>query len=103
MPLRMALTEHPSDEESNSLLYPGAPWSVRLAVKLLRLRAAGIDSPWHPYIQVRAGQGKGGRCWLSKSTAAWLPSNNGLCSIPPLLQPMHGSRSSAGLPNEWHN
>lgn len=52
VPLRLALTEHPSDEESNTLVYDGAPWSVRLAAKLLRLRAAGSASPWYPYLQV---------------------------------------------------
>lgn len=39
VPLRVALTDHPDDEESNALLYPDAPWSVRLACKLLRERA----------------------------------------------------------------
>ena len=52
MPLRLAITDHPSDEESNTLVYQGAPWSVRLAAKLLRMRRAGVASPWHAYLQV---------------------------------------------------
>ncbi|GLI65350.1 hypothetical protein VaNZ11_008899 [Volvox africanus] len=52
VPLRLALTDHPGDAESNQLLYPGAPWSVRLACKLLRHLAAGKRSPWAPYIKV---------------------------------------------------
>ncbi|GIL55730.1 hypothetical protein Vafri_11264 [Volvox africanus] len=52
VPLRLALTDHPGDEESNQLLYPGAPWSIRLACKLLRHLAAGTRSPWAPYIKV---------------------------------------------------
>ncbi|PNH12682.1 hypothetical protein TSOC_000380, partial [Tetrabaena socialis] len=52
VPLRLALTDHPADEESNQLMYEGAPWSVRLACKLLRNKALGPQSPWHAYIQV---------------------------------------------------
>ncbi|GIL72494.1 hypothetical protein Vretifemale_2854, partial [Volvox reticuliferus] len=52
VPLRLALTDHSEDAESNQLLYPGAPWSVRLACKLLRHLAAGKRSPWAPYIKV---------------------------------------------------
>ncbi|GLC67730.1 hypothetical protein PLESTF_000599500 [Pleodorina starrii] len=33
-------------------MYEGAPWSVRLACKLLRHLAAGDGSPWAPYIKV---------------------------------------------------
>lgn len=29
-----------------------APWSVRLACKLLRLKSHGDDSPWSPYLDV---------------------------------------------------
>ncbi|GAB4820987.1 hypothetical protein N2152v2_008033 [Parachlorella kessleri] len=52
VPLRLALSDHPSDEDSNALVYQGAPWSVRLAAKLLRLRRTGATCPWHPYLQV---------------------------------------------------
>ncbi|KAG2497988.1 hypothetical protein HYH03_004247 [Edaphochlamys debaryana] len=52
VPLRLALTDHPGDEESNTLLYEGAPWSVRLSCRLLRHRAAGKASPWAPYVRV---------------------------------------------------
>ncbi len=50
--MRLALTDHPGDEESNSLVYEGAPWSIRLAAKLLREAAKAVDSPWFPFIQV---------------------------------------------------
>ena len=52
VPLSLALTDHPDDAESNSLLEPGSPWAVRLACKLLRERARGPQSPWWPYLQV---------------------------------------------------
>ena len=39
VPLRLAIADHADDEESNRLVYPGAPWSVRLACKLLREKA----------------------------------------------------------------
>jgi len=52
IPLRIALTDHPEDEASNSMLYQGAPWSVRLAAKVLRERALGAGSPWRRYIAV---------------------------------------------------
>ncbi|KAK9867596.1 hypothetical protein WJX84_003298 [Apatococcus fuscideae] len=51
LPLRLALTDHPRDEESNRLVYEGAPWSVRLAAKLLREASKGEDSAWFPFIQ----------------------------------------------------
>jgi hypothetical protein len=50
VPLRLAITDDPDDEESNALVYEGAPWSVRLAARLLRLEAAGADCPWLPYL-----------------------------------------------------
>lgn len=52
VPLRLAITEHAGDEESNLLVYPGAAWSVRLASKLLRMCRAGSASPWAPYLRV---------------------------------------------------
>mmetsp|Transcript_40317 Transcript_40317/g.95812 ORF Transcript_40317/g.95812 Transcript_40317/m.95812 type:complete len:294 (+) Transcript_40317:75-956(+) len=52
VPLRIALTDHPEDEESNYLLYQDAPWSVRLAAKILREKAKGSNSPWKSYIDV---------------------------------------------------
>jgi hypothetical protein len=52
VPLRLALTDHPGEEESNALLADSAPWSARLAAKLLRERAKGADSPWRAYIAV---------------------------------------------------
>lgn len=51
LPLRLAITDYPEDEESNELVYAGAPWSVRLACKILRLKAQGQASPFYPYIQ----------------------------------------------------
>jgi len=52
VPLRLALTDFPEDEESNKLLYEDAPWSVRLSAKLLRQVTQGRQSPWYPYLQV---------------------------------------------------
>jgi hypothetical protein len=50
IPLRLAITDDPDDEESNTLVGKDAPWSVRLACKLLRLRSQGPNSPWSPYL-----------------------------------------------------
>ena len=55
MPLRLALTDHADDEESNALLGRGGNAAVRLAARLLRHKAAGDASPWAPYIRVPAG------------------------------------------------
>ena len=33
-------------------MFEGAPWSLRLACKLLREKAKGSASPYHPYLQV---------------------------------------------------
>ena len=52
VPLHLALTDHADDKEGHELTYEGAPWSVRLAAKLLKERAKGSDSPWAPYLQV---------------------------------------------------
>eukprot|EP00892_Ulva_mutabilis_P001471 jgi/Ulvmu1/11324/UM074_0039.1 len=52
VPLRIALADHPFDQESNQLLSPEAPWSARLACRLLRESARGKDSQWLPYIKV---------------------------------------------------
>ncbi|MEW5308892.1 MAG: hypothetical protein WDW38_000813 [Sanguina aurantia] len=56
VPLRCALTDHPDDEESHHLMYEGAPWSVRLAAKLLRQSAAGPSSAWSHYLAVLPAQ-----------------------------------------------
>lgn len=52
IPLRLAITDHPDDEESNALVFPEAPWSVRLACKLLREFRKGKASPYWPYLTV---------------------------------------------------
>ena len=52
VPLRLAIKDHPSDEESNRLVYDGAPWNVRLAAKLLRKLRDGPFSSWEPYMKV---------------------------------------------------
>lgn len=36
-------------------VYPEAPWSVRLAAKLLREFKKGEASPWYPYLTVLPG------------------------------------------------
>ena len=51
LPLRLAITDHTEDKTSNDLVYEDAPWSLRLACKLLREKARGSSSPWHPYLQ----------------------------------------------------
>ena len=53
VPLRLAIVDYADDPEAEAFGLTSAPWAVRLAVKLLRERAAGADSPWAPYIQVR--------------------------------------------------
>jgi len=50
IPLRLAITDNPDDEESNTFVGKDAPWSVRLACKLLRLKSQGAASPWSPYL-----------------------------------------------------
>lgn len=52
IPLSIAITDHMGDQESNKLIYKGAPWAVRLACKILREKAKGPNSPWHLYLQV---------------------------------------------------
>lgn len=52
VPLLLAITEHPDDEESNEIMNTGAAWSVRLAAKLLRMRDQGDACPWAPYLSV---------------------------------------------------
>ncbi|KAL0050877.1 hypothetical protein WJX82_009288 [Trebouxia sp. C0006] len=52
LPLRLAITDHPADPESNEVMFEDAPWSLRLACKLLREKAKGSASPYHPYLQV---------------------------------------------------
>ena len=52
IPMRLALSDHDDHESSEVSLFEGAPWSVRLACRLLRERAAGAASPRFPYLQV---------------------------------------------------
>jgi hypothetical protein len=52
VPLRLALADHPFDQESNQLLPSDAPWSARLACRLLREFTLGDTSLWAPYIKV---------------------------------------------------
>ncbi|KAG1666921.1 hypothetical protein FOA52_005981 [Chlamydomonas sp. UWO 241] len=52
VPLRLAFTDFADDEESDRLMYEGAPWSVCLSAKLLRAMSAGSTSPFWPYTQV---------------------------------------------------
>ena len=52
VPLRLAITDDPDDEESNELVGADAPWSVRLACKILRMASNGNESPWAPYLRV---------------------------------------------------
>ncbi|KAK9805479.1 hypothetical protein WJX72_000563 [[Myrmecia] bisecta] len=52
VPLRLALVDHEDDLEAKAALYAEAPWSVRLAAKLLRELAKGHESPWAAYLQV---------------------------------------------------
>lgn len=52
IPLRLAITDDPEDEESNALVGADAPWSVRLVCKVLRMASAGDESPWAPYLKV---------------------------------------------------
>jgi hypothetical protein len=50
--MRLALADHPGDKDSNKLLGETAPWSARLAARLLREEAAGDASAWRPYLDV---------------------------------------------------
>ena len=52
VPLRLAMTDHADDEESNALLGAGSHWATRLAAKLLRHRAKGDATVWARVIQV---------------------------------------------------
>ena len=51
IPMRLAISHFPGDAALDGLVYDGAHWSVRLAVKLLLERAQAAASPWHPYLQ----------------------------------------------------
>jgi hypothetical protein len=56
LPLYLSIADHPDDEDI-SLYFPPSlptspPWNVRLASKLLRLRAQGQDCPFFPYLRV---------------------------------------------------
>lgn len=76
VPMHLAIADQTAEAPAGSgdsapagegpALYEGAPWSVRLAARLLQLRGEGAACPWYPYIQVlqtvagRAGCGGGG-------------------------------------------
>eukprot|EP00210_Caulerpa_lentillifera_P001505 g1443.t1 len=51
IPMKIVIADHQDDEETNKLVYKGAPYSVRLACKLLREKALAEESSWYPYIQ----------------------------------------------------
>ncbi len=53
MPLRLGIVDWAEDPDAAVRGLSGAPWSVRLAAKLLREVALGEDSYWTPYIKVR--------------------------------------------------
>ena len=49
--MRIALLDdEPGSEECDIDFDNDVPWSVRLACKLLRLKAQGDASPWKPYL-----------------------------------------------------
>jgi hypothetical protein len=51
VPMRIALVDAGGGgSDGGPALYPNAPWSVRLASRLLRERLAAERSPWHPYV-----------------------------------------------------
>ena len=50
--MRLALADYPGETESAQLLHKSAPWSARLAARLLREHAAGSESAWQPYLAV---------------------------------------------------
>ncbi|GMH33156.1 hypothetical protein BSKO_00990 [Bryopsis sp. KO-2023] len=51
LPLRLAIVDVTDDLDDGVEFYEGAPWSVRLACKLLRLKSEGFQCPWYPYLQ----------------------------------------------------
>lgn len=75
VPMHLAIADQTAEAPEGSsgdgapALYEGAPWSVRLAARLLQLRGEGEACPWYPYIQVlryywatpRPGSRGGGR------------------------------------------
>ena len=50
VPLRLAIKDYDTAPISH-LVYPGAPWSVRLAAQLMSLRRQAA-TPWAPYLAV---------------------------------------------------
>jgi hypothetical protein len=56
VPLRLAIADHPYDEESNQLLHESASWMARLAAHILREKALGDESLWRPYLDILPGK-----------------------------------------------
>lgn len=52
IPLRLAINDYVDDPDAACFGLSDAPWSVRLAAKLLREVAKGAASPWAAYLQV---------------------------------------------------
>ena len=51
VPLRLAIFDDPSDPENlANAPYEGAPWSIRLAWKLIKLKEDGESCPWWSYL-----------------------------------------------------
>lgn len=51
LPLRLAIFDDPTDPETlNEAPYESAPWGVRLAWKILRMKEEGLQCPWSEYI-----------------------------------------------------
>lgn len=50
VPARLAITD--ADKDGPPPPYPGAPWSLTLASRLLSLREGAAGSAWEPYLEV---------------------------------------------------
>jgi hypothetical protein len=52
VPLRLALADHPYDQDSNQLLDESASWIARIAARIMREQALRDKSLWKPYLDI---------------------------------------------------
>jgi hypothetical protein len=84
VPLRLAIADYPggnstADDADNPPPFEGAPWSARLAARLLRLRAAGVASPWAPYINAVPAVPPPGLSWAgARALSGYAPARAAL-------------------------
>jgi hypothetical protein len=82
VPLRLAIVDYPGgavDDTDHPPPFEGAPWSARLAARLLRLRAAGAASPWAPYVAALPAAPPPGLSWAgARALGGYAPARAAL-------------------------